>query len=285
MNDPVKPGAPRPFAAGFAWLTTAAGLLRDHAARLLLIGLLFQLLGAAMQIGILGLLFVVAVPALTAGMLQAVHLAAAGERPSALTLFAAFQGSGRLLRLFVVGALTVLATLMVVFFFVAGSLSNLDPALAERIQAGDQSAVLELDPNIVRNVLLATVTGLLLGLALSFFAVPLIWFQQRTVGDALVTGIVALFREVKALTALGIGLAAIGLPVGLLALAITTAQLTSESPNVLLTVVLMIAVVVYQVLAFTAQYVAFRDVFIDTGAGSGSPGSEDDPDGDDQLVA
>lgn len=294
MTDSNDPRSPRPFSAGFAWLNTAAALLKGNAARLLLIGLLFQLLGSASQMGILGLLFVLAAPALTAGMLQAVHLAASGGRPTALHLFAAFQGGGRLLSLFLLGGLTIVAVMLVVGFFVAGSLANLDPALAARIQAGDQNAVLELDPALIQRVLFSMLFGLLLGACLSFFAVPLIWFQQRSLGDALWTGISALFRQWRALTALGIGLAAIGIPVGMVVAAIMAAHLASGSPSVLLSVVLMLVVVVYQVLAFCAQYVAFADVFMRDGAAPRSPSSgDDDPrnDGgddagnDDQLVA
>ena len=87
---------PLPFSAGFAWLASAVSLIRSNAPRLLLLGLLLQLLGGASQIGILGLLFLLAVPSLTAGMLQGMHQAAQGQKPSAMVLFAAYQGPGRL---------------------------------------------------------------------------------------------------------------------------------------------------------------------------------------------
>ncbi len=285
MSDSGDPRSPRPFAAGFAWLTAAFALLRAQAARLLLIGLLFQLLGGASQVGILGVLFVLALPALTAGMLQALHLAAIGERPSAMSLFAAFSGGGRLLSLFLLGALTIVVILLTLGFLVAGSLAGLDPDLAARIQAGDQAAVLELDPAIIQKVLFGMLTGLLLSACLSFFTVPLIWFQGRSLGNALVTGIVALFHQWKALTALGLGLAAIGLPVGVMAGSLMAAQLGAASPSTLLTVVLMIVVVVYQVLAFAAQYVAFRAVFMGDGHDASAREGDGADENEDQLVA
>ena len=149
-------------------------------------------------------------------------------------------------------------------------------------QAGDQAAVLELDPAIVRKVLFGMLLGLLVGACLGFFAIPLIWFQGRSLGDALLTGLVALLRQWRALTALGIGLAAIGLPVGIMAGMLMAAQATGAAPSLLLTVILMLVVVLYQVLAFAAQYIAFRDVFM---AGEGAGPVAPDESADDQLVA
>lgn len=294
MND--APGsAPngqeaRTFSTGFAWLNDAAVLLRSQAPRLLLLGLLLQMVGGLSQMGgPLALLFIICVPALTAGMLQGMHVVAEGERPGPFTVFAAFQGGGRLLPLLLLGLISVAVTMVVLGFLVAGALSGLDAELAARIQAGDQSAVLELDPAIMQKVLFGMVTGLLVSACLSLFAVPLIWFGGRPIGAALWTGILTLFRQWRALTALGIGLAAVGLPVGLLAGTIMTFQLTGAAPSFLMTVLLLLIVVVYQVYAFAAQYVAYRDLFMAGGESSGpdAPRSEDRSagDGDDQLVA
>jgi hypothetical protein len=294
MND--DPGsAPtgqeaRPFSTGFAWLNDAASLLRSQAPRLLLLGLLLQMVGGLSQVGgPLALLFIIAVPALTAGMLQGMHVVAGGKRPGPFTVFTAFQGGGRLLPLLLLGLISVAVTMVVLGFLVAGALSGLDPELAARIQAGDQSAVLELDPAIVQKVLFGMVTGLLVSACLSLFAVPLIWFGGRSLGAALWLGILTLFRQWRALTALGIGLAAVGLPVGLLAGMIMAFQLSGAAPSFLMTVLLLLIVVVYQVYAFAAQYVAYRDLFMEPAehGGRAEPRTEDRStgDGDDQLVA
>jgi hypothetical protein len=295
MNDApgtTPPGqAARPFSTGFAWLNDAASLLRGQAPRLLLLGLLLQMVGGLSQLGgPLAVLFIIAVPALTAGMLQGMHVASQGARPGPFTVFAAFQGGGRLVPLLLLGLVSVGVTMGVLGFLVAGALSGLDPDLAARIQAGDQSAVLELDPAIVQKVLFGMVAGLLVSACLSLFAVPLIWFGGRPLGAALWTGIITLFRQWRALTALGIGLAAVGLPVGLLAGTIMTFQLTGAAPSFLMTLLLLLIVVVYQVYAFAAQYVAYRDLFMDgtEGEPETTPSenrSAGDGGGDDQLVA
>jgi hypothetical protein len=294
MND--DPGsAPtaqeiRSFSTGFAWLNDAATLLRSQAPRLLLLGLLLQMVGGLSQVGgPLAVLFIIAVPALTAGMLQGMHVVSGGERPGPFTVFAAFQGGGRLLPLLLLGLISVAVTMVVLGFLVAGALSGLDPELAARIQGGDQSAVLELDPAIVQKVLFGMVAGLLVSACLSLFAVPLVWFGGLSLGAALWTGLLTLFRQWRALTALGIGLAAVGLPVGLLAGMIMTFQLTGAAPSFLMTVLLLLIVVVYQVYAFAAQYVAYRDLFMEpTGKGEQDASRKEgrpDGDGDDQLVA
>ncbi|MEE4174028.1 MAG: hypothetical protein V2I57_07235 [Xanthomonadales bacterium] len=289
--DPGQPG-PRSFSTGFAWLNSAASLLRSQAPRLLLLGLLLQMIGGLSQAGgPLAFLFIIAVPALTAGMLQGMHVAAGGERPGPFTVFAAFAGGGRLLPLLLLGLISIGATLMVLFFLVASTLSGLDPELAARIQAGDQTAVLELDPAIAQKVLFGTVTGLLVGACLSLFAVPLIWFGGRPVGAALWLGVATLFRQWRALTALGIGLAAVGLPVGLLAGMLMAFQLSGAGPSFLTTLVLLLILVVYQVYAFAAQYVAYRDLFMAPMGDGGEMAPRDegppsgDGGGDDQLVA
>ncbi len=284
MTPSTDPRHPRPFGAGFAWLLAAWALLRGHAVRLLLMGLLFQLLGGASQMGILGVLFLLAVPALTAGMLQGAHLAATGGRPSAITLFAAFQDGRRLLALFLLGAFTILGTFLLVGFSAAGALAGLDPELLARLQAGDQQAVLELDPAIIRNVLLSMVGGLFLGACLGFFAIPLVWFQGRSLGDALVTGVVVLLRQWRALTALGIGLAAVGLPVGALVVMVVATQPGGGMGSAVMTGLLLAVVVAYQVYGFVAQYVAFRDVFMSQASPAGM-NAPDESGGDDQLVA
>lgn len=286
MNTSDEPTPVRSFAAGFGWLGAAVTLLRAQAPRLLLMGLLLQLLaGLSQMAGPLSVVFFLLIPAFTAGILQGMHRAAEGERPSALVIFAPFQGSGRLGVLTLLGAISLFLIMLTLGFFAAGALASLDPELMARIQAGDQSAVLELDPAIVQKMFLGMVLGLLIGACLSFFAVPLLWFQGRGLGDALWTGIVTLFRQWRALTALGLGLAALGLPVALFAGMVLTLQMTGAAPSLLLTILLMGVLVVYQVLAYAAQYVAFRDVFPpDEGSKlPEAPASGDGP--DDQLVA
>ena len=71
----------RPAAAGWAWLRSSLSLFRAQPARLLLIAVLLQLILGLSRVPGLGLLVILAVPALTAGLLQALHLVETGRWP------------------------------------------------------------------------------------------------------------------------------------------------------------------------------------------------------------
>ena len=60
-----------PASRGLAWLAGSLALLRSQMARLLLIGLVLQFLMGFTQAGVLGIAFVLVIPALSAGVLQA----------------------------------------------------------------------------------------------------------------------------------------------------------------------------------------------------------------------
>lgn len=273
-----------PAARGLAWFSGGFSLLRAQPLRLLLLGLLLQFLAGLTQVGVFGAVFIIAMPALTAGLLEGLRLAHAGRRPPVLTLFAAFRGSGVLAPLLLMGVITLGAAVLAVGMVLAGSISGLSPDLLARIQGGDAAAVAELDPAIVQRVLMALVIGLFVSAAISFYAVPLIWFGRVPLGRAIGKGLVALVREWRALLLLGLLLIITGLPVGLAVGAMMAAQMVSAAPSPLLTLVLVIVMVAYQLLAFACQYLSFRDVFaMSPPAGPEPEGGDDDR--DDQLVA
>ena len=60
-----------PPSHGFAWMVQSLSLIRLQAGRLLLIGLLMQLILGLSQLPLIGLLIMLSVPGLTAGLLQA----------------------------------------------------------------------------------------------------------------------------------------------------------------------------------------------------------------------
>ena len=61
-----------------AWLVQSMSLLRLQAGRLLLIALLMQLVLGLSQLPLIGLLIILCVPALNAGLLEAFHVTARG---------------------------------------------------------------------------------------------------------------------------------------------------------------------------------------------------------------
>jgi hypothetical protein len=286
--DPTPAPAHGP-GRGLTWLAAAAILLREQPLRLLLLVLLFQLMAGLTQLGVLGLVFLMCVPALSAGLLQAAHECATGRLPGPMTLLAAFRSPGRLPALLLLGVICLLTAILAVGGVLAGSLSQLDPELLLRIEAGDPAAVAELDPGLLQRAFLALSLGLLTSAALSYFAVPLIWFEGRPLGGALWQGLLAMLRQWLPLLVLGLLCALLALPLVLGFGMVLTLQGSSPLLAAVASFALLLASLAYQVLVFAAQYFAFRDIF-HPGGGSGQSADNGDAeeqggDRDDQLVA
>ena len=60
-----------PFSRGIAWLVQSMALLRMQAGRLILIAVFMQVILGLTQVPIIGLLIILSVPALSAGVLEA----------------------------------------------------------------------------------------------------------------------------------------------------------------------------------------------------------------------
>ncbi|GEM_PF-829582 len=284
------PRSPLPAARALAWFVGGTALLRAQPIRLLLLGLLMQFLGGMTQVGVMGVVFFIIMPALTAGMLQAMHLARLGKKPPVLTLFQAFRGSGVLGSLLLLGVIGLAVALVTMGLALAGSMAGLDPAVLSRIEAGDPSAVAEMDPAVLQRALFALVIGLFLGGTIGFYAVPLVWFNRLSLGRAIGAGLVAMFRQWRALLTIGALMALVGLPVGLAVGAMMAVQMVSADPSPFMTLLLALVMVAYQLFVFAVQYLSFSDIFGVASGGrddseSAPPDDEDDDGERDQLVA
>lgn len=256
---------------GLVWLRAGIALLRREPARLLLMGMLMQLLLTLSQAPSLGLLVVLCVPALTAGLLQALRVTRFGGRPAVLTLFAAFGGSGRLWRLLMLGGLMLAGGMLAVSMILAGQVQTLDPDLVRRIEAGDVSALQQIDPAVIRRLALALIAGMALTGIVGYFAIPLVWFRDAPLGAAIMLGLKALFANWRPFLSLGVLLAVLTIPVGLLAAMLFGLAGAGGGFGAVFVVLAMIVVLAYQLVLFATQFVAFEDVFGDEGA---------DPDGE-----
>ncbi|NND43861.1 MAG: hypothetical protein HKN58_00960 [Xanthomonadales bacterium] len=264
-----------PARRGFAWLAGSLGLVRAQPARLLLIGLVLQFLTGFSQFGTLGFLFVLAVPALTAGVLQALYLVSLGHRPPLMVLFSAFSIPLRLFRLFVLSMVMIAVGMLAAGALLSGSLAGLDPAIIARLEQGDMSALAGADPAVLQRMMLSLALGVLASGALGFFAIPLVWFSGQSAGAALLNGLAAIFRNVLPLLAMVVGLVILAFPV----LVLVSLLLGSGQASPVLTLLVLFVLVAYQLVVFGAQYLAFRELF-------GAPADPDKADpGDDQLVA
>ncbi len=254
-------------------------LVRKQALRLMVLGMFLQLIAGFSQAGVFGLLFILAVPAFSAGMLQAMAIAGAGQRPPLSALFFAFRRGSVLPRLLLLGVLLLGCMVVAVGFFLANSLAEMDAAMRLRLESGDVTALEELDPVFIQRLLTGMALGLLAGGCLSYFAVPLIWFRGLPLGRAVGRGLLTLLRQWRALLVLGLGLGLMAVPVVVLATSALTAQAAGSPGTSLLSLLMMLAGVFYQLVVFSTQFISFSEVF-----GFGVPGAER-PGQEDQLVA
>lgn len=264
-----------PATRGFSWLAGSLALLRAQPARLLLIGLVLQFLTGFSQFGAFGFLFVLAIPALSAGVLQAMYLVSLGHRPPLMVLFSAFSVPLRLFRLFVISMAMLAAGMLAAGGLLSGSLAELDPSMLARLEQGDMTALNGADPELLRKMMLSVSAGLLASGIVGYFAIPLVWFSGRSAGAALLTGLGGIFRNVLPLLVLAVGLAVLAVPVLLL----VGMLLSAGAASMLLTLLMLFVLVTYQLIVFGAQYLSFRELF-------GSPPETAGPaPGKDQLVA
>ena len=82
-----------PAARGLAWVTGSWGLVKRQPIRLLLISLFLQFFLSFSQAGALGLLVILCLPVLTAGMLHAFYSVESGEKPNLAILFLPFTST------------------------------------------------------------------------------------------------------------------------------------------------------------------------------------------------
>jgi len=275
------PREPRRVAAtsGFAWLSQGIALLRRQMAWLLLISLLMQLILGLTQLPLIGLLVVLSVPGLTAGLLEAFHVTARGGRPSPGLLFAPLTSGRHAGRLFAMGALVFVVGVLCISVMLAGSDQLTDPALLQKIEQGDMEAVAVLDQESLGRMVLAFMLGIGISGTLSYFAVPLIWFQDRKLGAALGAGLKALMINWKPFLALALGLFLVFVPLAVVSGALFAAVGFGSLVSALVMGGVVVLMLLFQLLLFGTQYCAFREIF-GVPAGPAAP-----PENETQLVA
>ncbi|MEE8494877.1 MAG: BPSS1780 family membrane protein [Xanthomonadales bacterium] len=265
---------------GVAWLVQSIALLRAQPGRLLFIAVLLQIMMGLTQVPWVGFLLILSVPALSAGVLQAFRVTAEGGRPAPALLFSAlFSGShtGRLLSL---GALMFVVGILSAALFLSGNQLVLDPDLLARIEQGDIEALSVLDQGSLQRMVIALLIGVSVSGTLSYMTIPLIWFRDRQLGAALADGLRALFANWKPFLVLGLGMAAVLVPVMLLAGILVSLAGRTGMLSIVLMGLVMILLLAFQLILFGTQYCAFRDIFGLESASTPSAGTDDS-----QLVA
>jgi len=243
------------------WLLQSLSLLRRQAGRLLLIALVMQVVMGLTQLPLVGLLVVLAVPGLNAGVLESVHLTARGGRPELSTLFRPLTSRVVNVRLFALGALVFAVGVISMSVLLSGSEELTDPMLMERIEQGDLDTLVSLNQESLRQMVLAFLVGISISGTLSYFSVPLIWFRGQRMGGALVSGLRALMVNWRPFLVLGFGLLLVILPVAVLSGVMFSISGIGGVLSVIVMGFVMVLLLLFQLVLFGTQYCAFMDVF------------------------
>jgi len=279
-EQPDQPIRKVPAARGLAWVSGSWELVRRQPLRLLLISLFFQFFLGFSQADALGLLVLLCLPVLSAGMLHAFFLVERGEKPMLAVLFMPFTVKKSVSRLLLLGGLVMVLGLLVVSLVLAGQMLDIDPELLSRIEQGDLDALQLIDPQMIESAIMAMAVAAAISGTITYFSVPLIWFRQQAVGSAVITGLKALGRNWRPLLVIGVVLGLLAVPVVFIFGFFYLSALSDGSASSWLAFLLLLLGPMFQLLLFGTQYLAFRDIFgLDkTTAGQGSKVA-------DQLVA
>jgi len=250
-----------PAARGIAWVTGSWALVKRQPLRLLLISFFFQFILSFSQTGALGLVVILCLPVLSAGLLHAFFMVEHGGKPMLAILFKPFVTKDSVGALLLLGAVSMVLALAVVSLVLAGQVLHIDPDLITRIEQGDLDALQQIDPAVIESAVLAMALGAVISGTMTYFAVPLIWFRKRAMGSAIFAGLKALGRNWKPLLVIGLFLGLLAVPIILLFGYFYAAAVSSGSGSSLLAFVLLVIGPLFQLLLFGTQYLAFRDIF------------------------
>ena len=262
MSDqPEQPIRKLPTARGLAWVSGSWGLVKRQPLRLLLISLFFQFILSFSQTGALGLVVILCLPVLSAGLLQAFFLVEHGDKPMLAVLFMPFTEKRSIGSLLLLGGLAMALALLLVTLVLAGQMVDLDPDIIVRIEQGDLDALQLIDPQVLESAVLAMGLGAAISGTITYFSVPLIWFRKLKMGSALLMGLKGLGRNWKPLLVIGLFLGILAVPIVLLFGSFYLSALSEGTASTLLGFLLLLLGPMFQLLLFGTQYLAFRDIF------------------------
>jgi hypothetical protein len=250
-----------PAARGLAWLSGSWGLFKRQPIRLLLISLFFQFFLSFSQTGALGLLVILCLPILSAGLLHAFFLVEHGQKPMLAVLFTAFMAKGSTGQLLLLGAVAMALALLIVSLAMAGQMLDIDPDIIVRVEQGDLDALQLIDPQVLESAVLAMGLGAAISGTVTYFSIPLIWFRKHKLGGALVMGLKGLGRNWKPLVVVGILLGVLAVPIVLLFGSFYLSAISEGTASSLMAFLLLLLGPMFQLLLFGSQYLAFRDIF------------------------
>ena len=269
-----------PFSRGIAWLVQSMALLKMQAGRLILIAVFMQVILGLTQVPVVGLLIILSVPALSAGVLEAFDVTGRGRIPTLNLLFRPLTSGTHSGRLFLMGALVFAVGVLSISLVLSGNEALLDPELMSRIEQGDVDAITQLDQEALGKMVLAFLVGISISGTLSYFTIPLMWFGDRKLGRALAEGLRAMVVNWRPFIMLALGLFAVLVPVVVVSGLLFGLASGKGALSVIMMAVMMILILAFQMVLFGTQYCAYRDIF-----GKDETDAPEEPGDDTQLLA
>ncbi len=271
------------FAAGLRWLPAGAELLFSGLGPLAGIASLWLLVSlVAVVIPVIGQLFLVLfTPLLTAGVLIAFDQVRQRRAPAPFTLFAAWKDLRKRSGLLLIGAWSIVGSMLAASILVAWMGSQLSEAELEVAMRSPEALAQALTGVSIGGGLLIALAVFSLVLAAIYFAIPLIAFGNWPTVSALVTSIKAVLINWAAFIGFVLIFLAVAAATGLiLVLMVTVTSLALGQFGVIIGQVLfLVATMFIQMLMAGTQYVAFCQVF------GWSPETGESTDPEDHLVA
>ena len=268
------------FSRGIAWLVQSMALLKMQAGRLILIAVFMQVILGLTQVPVVGLLIILSVPALSAGVLEAFDVTGRGGIPTLNLLFRPLTSGTHSGRLFLMGALVFAVGVLSISLVLSGNEALLDPELMSRIEQGDVDAITQLDQEALGKMVLAFLVGISISGTLSYFTIPLMWFGDRKLGRALAEGLRAMVVNWRPFVMLALGLFAVLVPVVVVSGLLFGLASGKGALSVIMMAVMMILILAFQMVLFGTQYCAYRDIF-----GKVETEAPEEPGDDSQLLA
>lgn len=280
MTEDKRIRSALPFSRGIAWLVQSLALFRMQAGRLILIAVFMQVILGLTQVPVIGLLIILSVPALSAGVLEAFNVTRRGGIPMLSLLFRPLTSGAHSGRLFLMGALVFAVGVLSISLLLSGNEVLTDPDLMSRIEQGDIDAITQLDQEAVGKMILAFLVGISISGTLSYFTIPLMWFGDRKLAKALPEGLKAMIVNWKPFVMLALGLVIVFVPVVVVSGLLFGLASGKGALSVIALAVMMILILAFQMVLFGTQYCAYRDIF-----GMGEQSVESEPEDDSQLLA
>ncbi len=261
MREDDRTRSALPFSRGIAWLVQSLALFRMQAARLILIAVFMQVILGLTQVPVIGLLIILSVPALSAGVLEAFDVTRRGGIPTLKLLFMPLTSGTHSGRLFLMGALVFAVGVLSISLLLSGNELLTDPDLVARIEQGDIDAISQLDQEAVGKMILAFLVGIAISGTLSYFTIPLMWFGDRKLGRALHTGLKAMIVNWKPFVTLALGLLVVLVPVVVVSGFLFGLASGKGVLSLFALALMMILILAFQMVLFGTQYCAYRDIF------------------------